>query len=135
MKEEHHAPDLWSELHRQREALGAGLGEIENTPFTPEERERVTSQLTEAREYARTTLELSPTQLDRIERELDYLIAAAQRPTIGRIDWRNLLVGSLVSLVIQAAVPVQPIQHLLFVVVHGLAAVFGRVAPPMIGGS
>jgi hypothetical protein len=127
--EEHAAPDLWATLRQQADVI---VGEaVANTPFTLDEQAQVTAQLTEAKEYVRANLELEPAQLDRIEAQLDYLIDASRR--VGRIDWRNLFVGSFLSLVIQGVVPVLPIQQVLFVVLHGLAALFGGGTPLLPG--
>jgi hypothetical protein len=108
---------LGAELRQQREMLAGE--EIENTPFSGEEQEQIAAQLTEAKEYVRANFELEPGQVERIEEQLDYLVEAAQR--VGRLDWRNLLVGSFLSLVLQAVIPVQPVQQLLFIVLRGLA--------------
>jgi hypothetical protein len=129
VKEEHETPDLWAELGQQRDLM---IGEaVANTPFTPEEQEQIAAQLAEAKQYARANLELEPEQLDRIEAQLDYLVEAAQRAR--RIDWRNLLIGSLLSQVLQAVLPVQPILHLLTIVLRGLSHMFGGGGPELPG--
>lgn len=130
VKAEHEAPDLWATL-QQQPALMVG-DDVENTPFTPEELLQVTAQLNEVKETVRATLELEPGQIDRIETQLDYLIEAAGRAR--RIDWRNMLVGVLLSQVIQGLVPVRLIQHILFVVLRGLGAMFGGGGTPMLPG-
>lgn len=132
VKAEHDAPDLWAALREQAEVMTGDA--VENTPFTPEEQLQIEATLTEAKEYARANLSLEPEQLERIESQLDYLIEAAQRPTVGRVDWRNLLIGSFLSLVLQSIVPVAPVQQLLFIVMHGLAAMFGGGGPMLPGG-
>lgn len=81
--------------------------------------------------YARANFELEPEQLDRIEAQLDYLVEAAKRTR--RIDWRNLLIGSLLSQVLQAMLPVQPILQLVTIVLRGLAHMFGGGGPELPG--
>ena len=49
VREEHEAPDLWSELEQRRELFTTG--DVENTPFAPDERERIAAQLSEVKEY------------------------------------------------------------------------------------
>jgi len=131
VKEEHDAPDLWSQLRQQRELM---IGEgAENTAFTPEERARIASQLNEAKEYVRANFELDPAQLDQIESQLDYLIEASGR--IGRVDWRNLLIGSFLALALQTVVPVAPIQQLLLLLFHGLESMFSGSGGPSLPGA
>lgn len=129
VRQEHEAPDLWAELGRQRGALADHA--VENTPFSLDEQAQIAADLTEAKEYLRANPELESGQLELIEAQLDYLVEAARR--VGRIDWRNLLVGSMLSLVLQAAVPVAPVQHLLFIMLRGLAQMFGGGPPELPG--
>jgi len=130
IKEEHEAPDLWRTLEEQGELIAGPP--IENTPFTPTELEHISATLSEAKEYARANLELDPQQLQRIEDQLDYLVEAAER--VGRLDWRNLVVGSLLALVLQAIVPVGPIQQLFIVAFRSLVGLFGGPGQPELPG-
>jgi hypothetical protein len=130
VRADHRASDMWAELQQQRELMAGEI--VENTSFTDQERAQITAQLREAKEYARANVELDRDQLHRIEAQLDYLVDAADRT--GRLDWRNLLVGSFLSQVIQSLLPLAPVQQLLFVVLRGLAAVFGRGQPELPGG-
>ena len=102
---------------------------LENTPFSADEQRRIETQLTEAKKFVRATYQLTPGQYEAIDARLDYLVDAAKRG-VGRIDWRNALVGSLLSLVITSLVPVEPIQQLLPMVLRGIAALFGGDAAP-----
>ena len=121
VREEHDAPDLWAALGQQRELM---VGEVaENTQFTPQEQAQIAAQLTEAKEYVRANFWLDPEQQAKVEAQLDYLIDAATRSR--RIDWRNLLMGALVSQALQAVLPVDVVQQVLFVVLRGLAQMFG----------
>ena len=129
VREEYETPDLWAELGQQRDVM---IGEaVENTPFTEEEQEQIAAQLTEAKEYIHANFKLEPEQLARIEAQLDYLVEAAKRSR--RIDWRNLLVGSLLSLVMQAVLPDHPIVQLLYIVLRGLGPMFGAGVPELPG--
>jgi hypothetical protein len=126
VKQEHEAPDLWAELRRQRELI---IGEhVENAPFSPHEVAQIAAQLNETKEYVRAHFELEPGQYEVIASRLEYLEDASQR--VGRNDWRNLLIGSFLSLVIQAVLPVEAVQQLLFVVLRGLSKVFDEPGPP-----
>lgn len=130
---EHEAPDLWAELQQQRELMTGVPEALENTRFTAEERAQIETTLNEAKAYLRSTYELRPAQYEAIEAQLDYLIEASER--IGRTDWRGLLVGTLLGLVVQAIVPPEPIRQVMFIVLRGLAGLFGGDAIPELPGS
>ena len=52
MKDEAEAPDLWEELQRERELLGAPQSaEVGNTPLTPGELESVATEIQALKEY------------------------------------------------------------------------------------
>lgn len=121
VREEYEAPDMWAALEEQHGLLTGGA--VENSAFNQDERGQIEAHLTEAKAYARANLELEPSQLDRIEATLDYLIEVAPRSR--RIEWRNIVVGSLVAQVIEAAIPVAAIQNLWAFLFHGLAGLFG----------
>ena len=134
LKQEHDAPDLWAELENQRDLMiGEAPEEVENTPFTQQEKAQIASSLNEAKEYVRATRELTPAQYEAIDARLDYLVEAAER--VGRIDWRNLLAGTFLSLVVQAVVPIEPVRDVLFVALRGLGAMFGSEPPELPGSS
>jgi hypothetical protein len=117
LKREYYAPDLWAEVEHQRGMLSADGEGVENTPFTAKEQETIAVQLNEAKVYVRANFELDEGQFTRFESQLDYLIDAAKR--VGRVDWRNLLIGSFLSLVVQSVVPTEPVRELLFVILRG----------------
>lgn len=127
VKQEHDAPDLWAVIQEQGELI-TGAAEVENTPFTPKEQEQIEARLNEAKAFVHTTFELEPEQYETIDARLDYLVDAAKRQ--GRVDWRNIFVGTLLSLVVQAVVPVEPVQQILFIVLRGLAGMFGAGEQP-----
>lgn len=129
LKREYEAPDLWAELVRQREiAGGAADAEIENTPFTPAEQAQVAGMLRELSEYVRVNYELSAGQLETIDGRLAYLEGAAKR--VGRIDWRNLFVGTIVGLAVDAVIPGTAVNGLLVFGLRMLAGLFGGGGMP-----
>lgn len=123
VKAEHDAPDLWAEFANAQKQLGNVPTEIENTPFTTDEQNEIARQLQELKTYTRQTYELNEEQYRAIESRLDYFADAATR--LPRIDWRNAFVGALLGLVLQNVVPPEPVQHLFYVVLRGLAHMFG----------
>jgi hypothetical protein len=115
-------PDLWGELEREQKAV-AELQPVENTPFTPEERERIARQLGEVKEYVRKTHELSSNQFRELESRIDYLIEAADR--LPRVDWRNALVGVLLSTVVEAILPGNVVRDVIGLTLRGLGQMLG----------
>lgn len=72
---------------------------------------------------------LSPEPLATVNRKLDYLIEASTR--LGRIDWKNIFVGSLVGLALQQLIPAGPALGELFRVAgHLLRNVLGGLTSP-----
>jgi hypothetical protein len=122
IKREFDVPNLWAELQRQGELVSGSL-EIENTLFTREEQAQISQQLGELKEYVRATYELTQPQLQALGSRLDYLEDAARR--LPRIDWRNALVGALLGLVLNAAIPPEPIRDALGSLLRGLSHMFG----------
>jgi hypothetical protein len=91
-------PDLWSTLSPAPRLAAAGAAPADNSPFTREEQPRVLLKLEELKKYARESSALDRGQQARVDREFEYLGAAVER--MGRVDWRNVLAGLLVNLVI-----------------------------------
>jgi hypothetical protein len=99
------APDLWAELQSNKRLVASvAIGAADNSPFSPEEKEKIARQLTEIKTYVRRTHKLTEDQYTTIDARLDYLIDAAERG-MGRIDWRNAFVGAFLGAVVQAVLP------------------------------
>jgi hypothetical protein len=120
------APDLWAELNREQEALTRPTegGDEANTPFLPDELERLAAQMEALKEYVRQNAELDEAQRREIGARLDYLVSAAVRGT-PRIDWWNHFVGALISLALTSVVQPHVVQSILTMAAHGVAALFG----------
>jgi hypothetical protein len=105
-------PDLWAQLQRERALLAAVSDEdIQNTPFTPAEREEIAGQLRELKDYLSGAHSLSEAQLRLLEERLDYLVDAAGR--VGRKDWFLMAAGVMFSYVLAAALPPDSATHIL----------------------
>jgi hypothetical protein len=131
VKDDIDTPDLWAELQRERESFtDARYQTVENTPFTPNEREEITKQLQEIREYAKNTYSLSIEQMSRLEERLDDAEEATRR--IGRKDWRLLFLGAMLTLIVAGLVPPEAIQHLLAMALDGLDHLFGDARRPQL---
>ncbi len=92
-------PDLWATLSpAPLLAVDAGVP-ASNTPFTREEQLRLSLKLEELKKYVEESAALNEGQQAHVDREFEYLSAASER--MGRIDWRNVLAGQLVNLVLE----------------------------------
>jgi hypothetical protein len=129
VRREHTTADLWTEVERERELLGADRipAPAENTPFTPDEQKRIAAHLHELGQYVRQNYALAPEQYDALESRLDYLTAAAART--GRLDWRTMFVGTMFSLGVEAILPPDVIRQGLVFALRGLGALFGVDVP------
>lgn len=123
-------PDLWAELRRETELLGATADEaIENTPFTLDEREEIAERLQEMRDYARRTYLLSEEQMRVLDAKLDHLAAATGR--LGRADWRGLFVGTMLTFVLTAALPPEAARHILLTLLRSIGHLLGHGFPEL----
>jgi hypothetical protein len=126
------APDLWAELQRSRELIT----EIEqqdsgNAPFVQGEQREIAAQLQEITKQLKEQPELTDEQKERVEQWRDDAVEASTR--MGRKDWYNYFLGTVTSLVITATVPGGIGEHVISVVIHGLAHLFiGGSEPPRI---
>jgi hypothetical protein len=121
-------PDLWAELRQEADLLGAISHDNENTPFTPSEQKEISKRLRELAEKVRHTHSLSEAQMQALNTKLDYLVKAAGR--LGRIDWRNALVGAILGLVFTVALPPESARDIIF----GLFRAIGQLGLPELPG-
>ena len=135
VRREVETPDLWAELERERAVLARpSADDGQNTPFEARELEHISAQIGELKEYVRAAYDLNEAQQRELQARLDYVEGAA-RGWIGRVDWWNLFVGSLVNLVLTQIVPPGAVQALLVLAAHGLAGLFGGGVPELPGGA
>jgi hypothetical protein len=132
LKREFEAPDLWAALAQEQELFSAEPAGAVNAPFNAEEQAQIKRAVDEIRVYITTTYTLADEPLSRVHAKLDYLIDASTR--LGRIDWKNILVGALVGLVLQQLIPSgSGFQELIGVAGQLLRHVLGGViSPPLL---
>jgi hypothetical protein len=132
LKREIEAPDLWAALSQEQEILNLEPSEAVNTPFTLDEQLQIKTAIEEIRIYITSTYSLEGDSLTKINRKLDYLIDASTR--LGRIDWKNLFVGALISLALQQLSPSGPgLRELVGAAGHLLRTVLaGVMSPPLL---
>lgn len=130
VKQDVDTPDLWGELQREREILtGPRHDDVENTPFTSDEREEIAEQLRQIKELVKKTYSLSEAQMLTLEAKIDDLEAAAGR--IGRKDWRLLFCGVMFTVIVTGLLSPEAVQHILVKVLHGLENLFGGGPPQL----
>jgi hypothetical protein len=117
-------PDMWAELSQGKRLLS---GTAENTPFAAPEQTEVSGQIEQVKEFIKATYELTAAQIAEVEERLDQAEQASHR--MGRKDWLLLFNGAVFSLVLSDLVPVQAVQHILLMTLHGLGHLFGVGAP------
>lgn len=108
VKRELEAPDLWASISGEAKIIEAA-SELEtgNAFFTEAEKRVVLSGLTEIKQYLLTAHKLDS---ELIEPRLNYLIEASDR--VGKKDWINILISTLVGIVITAALPPEVTREL-----------------------
>lgn len=71
----------------------------DNSPFTSQEQAQVISKLRELNNYLLTAHRLDP---ELVEARLQYLEGAVGR--VGRLDWKNLLLSTIIGILLNASV-------------------------------
>lgn len=132
LRRELETPDLWASVAQEAELLSLEPADATNSPFTDEEMAQIKRAIEEIRTYITSTHELSDEPLRRVNDKLDYLIDASTR--LGRIDWKNLFVGALISLAIQQLTPSGPsLRELFGAAGHLLRYLLGGIiSPPLL---
>lgn len=122
--------DLWAQSASDAQLLGAAtLRDAANAPFSHNEQLKIAEGLQLLRQHITTTFQLTAGQTQVIFERLDDLQQAASR--VGRKDWVTMLLGALVGVVLNAALPSHTIGNVLSTAVkifHWLAEQ-GRLQP------
>jgi hypothetical protein len=132
LKRELDAPDLWASLVESQELLKVEPAQAVNTPFNAEEQIHIKQAIEEIRVNITSTYSLAHENLIKVNRQLDYLIDASKR--LGRIDWKNLFVGALITLALQELAPTGADLRQLLSVAGSLlrSALAGIWSPPLL---
>jgi hypothetical protein len=102
LKRELDLPDKWAELLKSSQTIEWHLTSSEGDRFSYQEVEEIIA----AKERAKiriSELRLTPEQSRLIEEKLDYI--AEKSKSLGKVDWKNIMIGTLVALVVQLALP------------------------------
>lgn len=102
LKREIEAPDKWQELLEASSSINWEITEQQNSKFTYQEVVEIESSIKIIKTRI-TELPLLTEQIQQINEKLDYIKNKAE--SLGRVDWKNLVVGTLINLVIQLSLP------------------------------
>lgn len=100
VSKENSEPDLWSQLKNEIISIGIAV-EVDNTTFTVREFEELKQRMSLLSENI-SDLPLILEQQLHIKDELKRITDIAK--DLGKFDWTNLLIGTLVSIVVQLAI-------------------------------
>ena len=101
VKEEVNAPDLWAEMQKSREFLGAASTTQNNEHFTEKDKLFLSERFAELATALEKRHDLPPEQVKAIEDGFANIVKAMD--TFGKKDWFNLATGILVNVVIGVA--------------------------------
>jgi hypothetical protein len=111
LKREFAEPDLWTTISEERKlAEGASSGN-DNSPFSPDERQRLAQDIHEIKEFLARTFALNQEQAKFVDDRLHYLTEASER--LGRKDWINLTLSVLMTIIMGLAMPPDASRELL----------------------
>ena len=102
-------PDKWDDLLESSNQVHWHIEEEQNTRFSHQEVLDIESSVKQIKSKIES-LGLLPEQLRLIEARLDYLCDKAK--SFNRIDWKNFLIGTLISLVVELALPQETVKTL-----------------------
>ena len=108
LKRELSAPDLWASIQTEREFMSGGPATTTNSAFDKNEKEQISRSLNEIRGFLENTQKLSEGQMAIVSSRLADLEDAANR--VGRKDWIAIAYGTLVNIVVSAALTTEQAQ-------------------------
>lgn len=129
VKEEAETPDLWAQLASTPTLLSQTTDEVSNTPFEPDELAQIDKHVELIRLNMRRQHALTTKQLRELEAGLAHIQESAKR--LGRKDWRLLVGGVMLGLIVEALVPPEVIQELFQTVWEGLSYLFPPSGPQL----
>ncbi len=98
VRREYLEPDLWELSKSDKRLVAKEINDLENTPFTLEEQQRISKAISEIRAHLLTGFSHTETQLKFIEARLQHLEDASKR--LGRKDWITLAMGTFTNIVV-----------------------------------
>jgi hypothetical protein len=127
VKEDLTTPDLWAALKNGSYAHSAGKPSDDNTPFNEEEQQEIVEQLEKLKQQAEAQGDLTGEQMRELAAKLDYLAAASTR--VGRLDWRNLVAGTLLGVLSDAILPAETAHRVFSTLLNSVGHLLGHPVP------
>jgi hypothetical protein len=115
-------PDLWALGRNWRSFVGPGRPEADNSPFTPDEQDFISDQLSAIRDSLRENYELTKTQAKEINERLEELKKDSKR--LGRKDWNGIAIAGFFGLALTDIITPGMFQHILIMLAHGIGYLF-----------
>jgi len=110
LKSELEQPDKWNEYYLVSAQVNWKFNDDkDNLKFNYGEIEEITKSINQIKTQIRQ-LELPAEKLGIIENKLDYLLVKSK--LLGKFDWKNLFVGTIIGLIVQLALPVNLTQQI-----------------------
>ena len=130
LAKERAVPDLWADFISEMHLLRKSQADwTENTPFTATEQGEIREEMDAFRATAKHKHGLSDAQMTALDANIEYLVQSARR--LGRIDWRNALVGTLFAFSVELALSSDSARGVLHSVLSATAHMFAEVARPL----
>ena len=117
---------------RTRQCDRPRRGASGDTPFTPEERDVIATQLREIRELIVGGASLNAAQLAALDERLEYVEAASHR--LSRRDWANIFLSTIFSFAMEHALGSGLVTEVLQLAAHVLGHLFGGGGFPELPG-
>ena len=102
VKREIEQPDKWQHIFDESKSIGINIGTEDNSQFTYEEVTHIQQAMLRAKAAA-GQLQLTAQQLRLLSDKLDYVAEKAK--LLGRIDWKNLFMGTMITMIVDLGVP------------------------------
>jgi hypothetical protein len=127
LKMEVDAPDLWASV-AEEPALpkAASSSSLDNRPFTPAEQNLIAAKLDDIKAYLVEGQQFATEKFETIEREINHLKESSQR--LGRKDWLNSLLGSLVGQAISLGFDPVKVRGMLQLAGEAMQSLWGMAA-------
>jgi len=106
VKRETESPDLWGAISQEANLIESATSDMDNTPFTADEKTYILSGLNEIKQNLLTAHKLDA---ELVEGHIKYLVESSDR--LGRKDWKNLLLATIVSMVMSGALPSESVRE------------------------
>jgi hypothetical protein len=102
VKRETESPDKWLEMYEASKRVGWSTNDEANTLFTFNEFMDINIRIEQVKVKV-SQINIPPDQLGLLHSKLDYISEKAK--TLGRIDWKNLVIGTIIGYLVQTALP------------------------------